>query len=881
MLLGTISWGQDARTLISQDPSRAANNLHSYEFHPVVDTPAPEGFVPVYISHYGRHGSRHDISSTSCDRALSLLQKVDSLGGLTEEGRALLEDVRVMAREHVGMGGELTPRGGREHDMLADRMAERFPGVFVPGKEVNAVASTIQRSIVSMAYFVASLRSHFPESEVGMTTGERYIPVTRLSSPSSPRTTSPVGDAGPGSGGNRQGGAASSRQGRGAARQSQGAPQGDFSSFYSRIFKDPGSVQDRTEILSQVFKVGSVCQDLDFLGRDIYSRYFTVDELYNLWAQENSSLYSRWGNSIEGGYAYGRTSRPLVDDIIEKADIALQEGKVAADLRFGHDQPYMALCDFLGIDSPSGERYHIAEANKFWYAFEIVPTAANVQFIFYRNGEGEVLLKVLRNEKEVSIRGLEAVSGPYYRWEDFKEKFSSRKEYSIEFDKDDFVAMKQTIRTAGGPVEVVYKAYMHIPYVTRPLDTDYQSLSIFEPISIDGHAVDASRSPIVFSNHVAGYMPVDDSRTTDVGGRSGGDRESLAIANGFVVVVPGCRGRTVQDAEGNYIGKAPAVLVDLKAAIRYLRHNKGRVPGNTERIISMGCSAGGAVSAALGASGNSPLFEPYLEEIGAAGGRDDVFATGAFSPIMDIQHADMAYEWEFGLTPWKGEDLVDQVLSEELRKEFAEYEKSLGLKGIGGFGRLTSENLGEYIAKYWLNPSASKYLNDLSRQKREEYLSDKAWLGWDGTSTHMSMEDYNKYYSGRYKGLPAFDTFDLHEAENGLFGSKTVDARHMTEFSLRHTSGDPLARIDPDLQKVIDMMNPLYYILSGNKGCSRYWFIRHGTTESGISRAAMVNLSTALVNKGRKVDSKLYWEAMHCVDKDPQAFIDWIRSIAG
>lgn len=75
------------------------------------------------------------------------------------------------------------------------------------------------------------------------------------------------------------------------------------------------------------------------------------------------------------------------------------------------------------------------------------------------------------------------------------------------------------------------------------------------------------------------------------------------------------------------------------------------------------------------------------------------------------------------------------------------------------------------------------------------------------------------------------------------------------------------------------MMNPFSYV--GNKGCDQHWWIRHGTTESGISRAAMVNFSTALINKGKDVDSRLYWEAMHCVDKDPAGFINWIWSKCG
>ncbi len=453
--------------------------------------------------------------------------------------------------------------------------------------------------------------------------------------------------------------------------------------------------------------------------------------------------------------------------------------------------------------------------------------------------------------------------------------------YSLDFDKENYNTLRQSVQLPDGTsVDVVYKAYLHIPYVSHPLDTDYQSLSIFEPILVDGKAVDATHAPILFSNRVGGYMPVDDSTTEDVGGRRGNAREAYALAAGMVIVVPGCRGRVNQTEDGVYIGKAPAALVDLKAAVRYLRHNKGKVPGDTEKLISMGCSAGGAISAALAASGNSPLFEPYLKEIGAADERDDFFAGGVFSPIMDIQHGDMAYEWEFGDTPLsRTGELSDRALSAELKALFAEYEKSLKLQGINGFGLLTADNLGDYIATYWLNPAATLYLEGLSETERAEYLKDKAWLKWDGSATHMTMKDYNASYSGRFKALPAFDKFDLSEAENGLFGDATHDGRHMTQFSVSHTGE---GSINPDFQQVIDMMNPLYYVVGKlNPGAAPHWWIRHGTTESGISRAAVVNFSTALIGHGLDVNSKLYWEAMHCIDKDPAGFVTWIQEITG
>ena len=76
---------------------------------------------------------------------------------------------------------------------------------------------------------------------------------------------------------------------------------------------------------------------------------------------------------------------------------------------------------------------------------------------------------------------------------------------------------------------------------------------------------------------------------------------------GFVYVSCGCRGRSSLNQEGVRCGKSPLSLVDLKAGIRFLKHLAGVIPGDMEKIISVGISAGGAMSSLLGVTGDSPL----------------------------------------------------------------------------------------------------------------------------------------------------------------------------------------------------------------------------------------------------------------------------------
>ena len=239
-----------------------------------------------------------------------------------------------------------------------------------------------------------------------------------------------------------------------------------------------------------------------------------------------------------------------------------------------------------------------------------------------------------------------------------------------------------------------------------------------------------------------------------------------------MVVSPRARGRDNKAADGTYFGKAPAAIVDLKAAVRYLRHNRGVMPGNTGWIVSTGGGAGGALSALLGASGNSPLYDPYLEAIGAANEKDNIFGSADFCPITDLDHADMAYDWMYGSQPARM-GAVDPA-------------------------------------------SANKFLKNLTAARRSEYLAKNPWITWTDKGAEFSCADFVKHV-GRMKGQPAFDGFTLKSPENNLFGNTTIDSKHFTNFSLQKSTGNPNATIDAEMQSVVNMMNPMFFIAQNNK----------------------------------------------------------------
>lgn len=478
------------------------------------------------------------------------------------------------------------------------------------------------------------------------------------------------------------------------------------------------------------------------------------------------------------------------------------------------------------------------------------------------------------------------------------------------FPKDNFTVETRMVRTSSGEKKITYHFYRHILYVAKPVDKDFQSMDLSVPVKIDDVTIEAINAPIFFSIGIGGYMSVRNGgnalsragadapggmgaplaggpggqprgmlpRTGGSGGTGSlSSRADLALAAGFVVVTPGCRGRDNKADDGTFYGKAPAAIVDLKAAVRYLRHNKGILPGNVNQIISAGCSAGGAVSALLGTSGNSPLYDSYLKEIGAADAKDNIFGSACYSPITDLENADGAYEWMYGTYPSKS-GLVDQEISKQLKALYKDYQLSLKLQGENGFGLLTADNYEKYLVQFFLIPSANEYLKGLSEEKRNEYLAKNKWITWTEKGASFAFPDYVSHI-GRMKNMPAFDDFNRIQPEPSLFGNKTTDSRHFTNFSLQHSTKDKNAMIDNDLKMLVNMMNANYFIREDNKGCADYWWLRNGSSDNHTSQTVMVNLATGLENRNKIVDAALFWDGGHCADDDPEGMVRWMGKV--
>ena len=475
---------------------------------------------------------------------------------------------------------------------------------------------------------------------------------------------------------------------------------------------------------------------------------------------------------------------------------------------------------------------------------------------------------------------------------------------SLAFDAKNYESMSTTVDNK----EIKYRAFEYIPYVANPIDIDQQYMNIYVPEeyfnngTVNGY--NTQTAPIFMPNAVGGYMP-SQAMTPKV--ENGKPNSVLyALSRGYVVASPATRGRTNKASDGNFIGKAPAVIVDLQAATAYLHANDSTMPGNANRIITNGTSAGGAVSLLQGAAGNNSDFQPYLQALGAATAATNVYAVSAYAPITNLDAADMAYEWSYkGITSFnkvtmgQGElpqanvggntappqrtmqrvnlNADDVAYSNLLSEHFPEYVNNLQLRdAMGRVLKLDKNGNGTFknYVKAFIIDAANK------AQTKGTDLSKHTYLVRDGKTgaiKDINWETYNQFVS-RSKAPGAFDSRSNDSGENSLFGTSTTDNNHFTITAALHDT-TPNQDVYVENAKIVTMMNPMNYLGSPAATNARYYRIRYGTADSNTSVAIPLIVGTRAQNLGYNVDMATPFGVDHSGDYDLDELFNWMDNI--
>ncbi|WP_278743796.1 histidine-type phosphatase [Muribaculum intestinale] len=380
-------------------------------------TPAPDGYEPFHIEHYGRHGSRWLIDQRDYEYPVAELEKAERNGYLTPLGKETLELLRDIAAKEQGRCEELTDMGALQHQLIGERMVRNFPQVFAPGSTVNAKSTIVIRCILSMVNELNSINKLAPGVKVLADASNADMRYMNFDDTTGVKI-------------------------RKAAKKKElkkfQAKYPEKGVFLTRLITNPEFIRDsidNSRVERRLWRVLSNMQS--HIGMPwLTDRVFSREEQHGQWMRSNANWFVEAGNSKLTKNRAQYSQRHLLRNFIESADTAVASPRVSANLRFGHDGMVLPLTVLMEINDYAREINSLDQLEQSrWYCQDIIPMAANIQMIFYRPTDStatdDVLVKVLLNENEIVLPGT-PVSGPYYRWKDLRkyylEKLDSFKE---------------------------------------------------------------------------------------------------------------------------------------------------------------------------------------------------------------------------------------------------------------------------------------------------------------------------------------------------------------------------------------------------------------------------------------------------------------------
>lgn len=389
----------------------AAGNYRLYPVDSIRSlTPAPEGYRPFHIEHYGRHGSRWHLGDARYSYPVEVLEMARRNNALTPLGESTLAEIKEWKERSVKRDGELTQAGAEQHRGIARRMAVNFPEVFAPGTHVDARSTVVIRCILSMLNGVAELEKAY--NDLYVTTDASYADMYYMNNFDSDTAKNNAVE-----------------RVRPLLKQFQDTHRGN-GEFASKLISDPSLIKDSVDVglfNDNIFDiaVNSVSHGPQSALIDL----FTEDEIDASWQRKNASWFIMTGNSRLTDNKAPLSQAPLLRNIIESADTAVASPLTSVNLRYGHDSCVLPLAVLMNINGYGREINDLEQLADQWNSAEIIPMAANIQLIFYRRDKSgnpdDILVKVLLNEREATLPLTQPAEG-FYRWSDLRDYWSKK-----------------------------------------------------------------------------------------------------------------------------------------------------------------------------------------------------------------------------------------------------------------------------------------------------------------------------------------------------------------------------------------------------------------------------------------------------------------------
>lgn len=408
-------------------------------------TKAPAGYKPFYISHYGRHGSRYHYSADDYKMIYETLAKADTAKALSMTGKYVMAASKMLMDKAASRAGDLTALGTKQHEGIARRMVKNFPEVFndratanragakgrkVPA-HVDAYASTSGRCILSMSAFLGELRAQKPKVEIHQETGKSLMAFINTFSFDITKNYAETAEY--------------------KAESDKLWQNISTRNFEQTLFADTTYVQKNinvSDLYNKMFEInGSILGMEEDNSLIIFDRLFSKQEKLNRWKAQNAWWYSILGTCPLTGDDGINTAKPVLKHIMDEAEkvISFDEDPAAATLRFGHDTAILPLAGLMELSIASAQVKDLSKLHEQWTDFKIIPMAANLQMVFYRDPRGAkpgtanpkpILVKFLYNEQEVTApipcdesklsKKEKCPTAPYYRWDDVRDFYGKK-----------------------------------------------------------------------------------------------------------------------------------------------------------------------------------------------------------------------------------------------------------------------------------------------------------------------------------------------------------------------------------------------------------------------------------------------------------------------
>lgn len=403
---------QTAWEEIVENPNKSGGVYYAYPTTIADNTPAPKGYTPFYISHYGRHGSRYLISDSDYTGIASLMHKADSMNALTPLGKDVMMRIDSLMIETAGRGGDLSPLGVRQHKGIAERMFKNYPQVFKDSAEISARSTVVIRCVLSMDAFCERLKELNPKLKTTRESSGRYMNYMNYHSPESNAFTGKEGYW-------------HEEYRKFEENNVKGERMADA------LFSDPKFKSRYVNPRELMWSLYWLASDMQNVETDLsFYDLFTPEELFGLWQCFNYRFYVCDSNYKGNNGMMLANARPLVKNVIESAEAAIKSPKPSATLRFGHDGNLIPFAGILGIENCDTSVENPDEFKDAFVDYRIAPMAGNIQLVFFRKSpkdtkDSDILVKILHNEKEVKIP-VSTDIWPYYKWEDVKNFLEKR-----------------------------------------------------------------------------------------------------------------------------------------------------------------------------------------------------------------------------------------------------------------------------------------------------------------------------------------------------------------------------------------------------------------------------------------------------------------------